>query len=139
MAKAFTVHTGDLLLYALYLKKRGDHSAETSITYEQYNNYFEAVRENLTSNFINHGFKAGLTTPRSSLFTPDVYKQVNAVYYMNDTANQKYTISPMIAEDSIRARVLAVFPTFFPSLLEPEGYEKILGIKQKAPEPGDEN
>ena len=106
---------------------------------EQYNNYFEAVRENLTSNFINHEFKAGLTTPRSSLFTPDVYKQVNAVYYMNDTANQKYTISPMIAEDSIRARVLAVFPTFFPSLLEPEGYEKILGIKQKAPEPGDEN
>lgn len=139
MAKIFTIYTGDLLLYALYLKKNGDHSAETSITYEQYRNYYEAVRQNLTSNFINHEFKEGLTTPSSSLFSPDVYQKVNSVYYMNDTVNKKYTISPMIEKDSIRARVLAVFPTFFPSLLEPEGYEKILGIKPKAPEPGDEN
>lgn len=139
MAKPFTIKTGDLLLYALYLKKRGNHSADTSITFDQYFNYQEAVRQNLINSHINHEFKVGLSTPRSELFSPDVYERINSIYYTNDTVNKKYTISSAFSEDIIRARVLSVFPSFFPSFLEPEGYEKILGIKQKAPEPGDDN
>ena len=139
MAKMFTFRTGDLVLYALYLKKRAEHSGETSITYDQYNKYQEAVRQSLTSNFINHELKAGITTPGNSTISPDMRERIDSVYFMNDNANRRYVISSMFSEETIRARVLSVFPTFIPSLLEPEGYQNILGIKTKAPEPGDEN
>ena len=67
---------------------------------------------------------AKISTPWSPL--PCVTSTLEKPFFLN-----------MLSVFSITS--LSVFPTFIPSLLEPEGYQNILGIKTKAPEPGDEN
>lgn len=130
----------DLIYHAFYLVKSRTNATAPSLSYDQINRYIDGIKAGLDEFNMNYQIFDGATPigPNKG-FKPEVYRQIQSLYLINDKQNKRYCLPSDVDESILYVRTSCIAPLFLRGYLEPIGYEEILNLKKsKESEQGNE-